>query len=64
MIGIKAIHVAATIILQFILLMNVLYLMGNTRATYLSIVRGTSTGIADILKRQAISQILGREILD
>ena len=49
-IGIRTIHVNATIILQFVFVMNDLYLIGNTRATNLSTVRGISTGIADILK--------------
>ena len=49
-IGIKAIQVRATIILQFSLLMNDLYRMGNTSATNLSIVNGIRTGMADILK--------------
>ena len=46
----SGIHVAAIIILQFLLVITYLYLIGLTRATNRSIVRGRSTGIGLILR--------------
>ena len=50
MMGIKDNQVAAIILLQFTLVIKNSCFNGNTIATNLSRVRGTRTGIADILK--------------